>query len=172
MIITGSNYSTVTSVKFNGTSAAFIINNSGQVTATVPVGATTGLISVTNPCGTVSSASSFTVTPSSVTLNLKVYIEGFYLSGGLMAAVADPVGHPALCDTFTIELHNAASPYGVAQSVSGPIATNGLGSFVYPSAVTGNSYYVVIRHRNALETWSKNPVLFNASTISLDLTSP
>ena len=56
----------VTSVKFNGTSATFTINNPHKVTATVPTGATTGTISVTNADGTATSATSFTVTAAPV----------------------------------------------------------------------------------------------------------
>jgi uncharacterized repeat protein (TIGR03803 family) len=48
---------------FNGTSAASVVDASGYITATVPPGATTGPISVTNAAGTTTSKSSFTVLP-------------------------------------------------------------------------------------------------------------
>ncbi len=56
----------VTSVKFNGVSATFTINNPQHLTATVPAGATTGPISVTNADGTATSATNFTVTAAAV----------------------------------------------------------------------------------------------------------
>jgi len=62
--ITGTNFTGTTSVSFNGTSAAYTVNSSTEIAATLPAGATTGTISVTTPCGTVASASSFTVNSS------------------------------------------------------------------------------------------------------------
>lgn len=59
--ITGAEFSTVTSVAFNGTSASFSITDDSHINATVPSGATTGLISVTNPIGTANSASNYVV---------------------------------------------------------------------------------------------------------------
>ena len=66
--IDGWGFRGATSVKFNGTSAvAPTINAAGtQITATVPVGATSGPISVTSPGGTGTSPSSFTVTAPAV----------------------------------------------------------------------------------------------------------
>ena len=62
--ITGTNFSTV--VKFNGISAVVSAFTSTSITTTVPVGATTGTISVTLGCNTATSSSVFTVgsTPS------------------------------------------------------------------------------------------------------------
>ena len=34
----------------------------------------------------------------------------------------------------------------------------------FTSAASGNSYYIVVKHRNAVQTWSANPVLMSAST--------
>jgi uncharacterized repeat protein (TIGR03803 family) len=56
-------YIGATSVQFNGTSAKFVIDGSEFITATVPAGATTGPISVTNAEGTVTSKQSFKVIP-------------------------------------------------------------------------------------------------------------
>jgi hypothetical protein len=60
--ISGSNFAGATSVAFDGTSATFEVVNNGEITATVPSGASTGLISVTTPAGTASSPTDFTVT--------------------------------------------------------------------------------------------------------------
>jgi hypothetical protein len=65
VVITGTNFTGVTSVNFNGVSAAFIVNNSSQITATVPLTAGTGNISVITTAGTATSASIFIVTPLS-----------------------------------------------------------------------------------------------------------
>ena len=61
--IAGSNLTGASSVKFNATNAlTFNVVSASQITATVPVGATTGRISVTTSGGTATSSSNFTVT--------------------------------------------------------------------------------------------------------------
>ena len=63
--ITGTNFTGVASVKFNGTAAtSYTVNSTVKITATVPTGATTGQIAVTTAAGTGTSAGSFTVTTS------------------------------------------------------------------------------------------------------------
>src|SRR5204863_3987077 len=62
--ITGTAFTGATAVKFNGTTATFTVNSDTQITATVPTGASTGAITVSNPAGTATSASSFTVIPT------------------------------------------------------------------------------------------------------------
>lgn len=59
--ITGTNLVFATNVTFNGTSASFTIGSTTQIVATVPAGATSGLIQVQTLGGTATSSSSFTV---------------------------------------------------------------------------------------------------------------
>jgi len=61
VVITGTNFNSASFVSFNGTNAVFLVDSTTQITATVPVGATTGPISVTTPGGTATSATSYTV---------------------------------------------------------------------------------------------------------------
>ncbi len=50
VVISGLNFTGATSVRFNGSNAVgFTVNNATQITATVPVSATTGIIEVTTP---------------------------------------------------------------------------------------------------------------------------
>ena len=76
--IYGTNFTNVSSVRFNGVGAGFSVSNSGRITTTVPVGATSGRITVTASGGTATSAASFTVTVSaherSVTLDLSGHL--------------------------------------------------------------------------------------------------
>jgi IPT/TIG domain len=60
--ITGTNFTGTTGVTFAGTSASFTVVSGTSLTATVPTGASTGLIAVTTPGGTATSANAFTVT--------------------------------------------------------------------------------------------------------------
>ena len=170
--INGTNFNSATAVLFNGTNAAFVINNDSQITATVPAGAMSGVISVANPFCSANSSASFSVMSSSpVTLNLKLFLQACYIANGLMTAVADPIGHPAVCDTIVVELHQPVAPYNLVATVKNTINTNGNGSFLF-SSLPLSSYYIVVTHRNTMETWSKNPVPFNSSSVSFDFTSP
>jgi hypothetical protein len=159
VLINGTNFSTATSVIFNGVSASFTVINSGQISAVVPAGATTGNISVTTICSTIN-GTSFTVNQPSTQLNLKVYIQGFYLGGGSMVNIIGA----GLTDTITVELHQPVFPFALVQSRKGLLAVNGTSTLNFTSAIAGNSYYIVVRHRNAIQTWSKNPVAFSSST--------
>jgi hypothetical protein len=59
--IHGNHFVGTTAVAFNGVRAMFKVLNTGNILATVPQGATTGPISVTNPGGTTASKGNFTV---------------------------------------------------------------------------------------------------------------
>ena len=59
--ILGNNLKNATSVKFNGTPAAFTVVSGSYIKTTVPSGATTGAITVTTPGGTFSSNVAFQV---------------------------------------------------------------------------------------------------------------
>src|SRR5215467_11419366 len=66
--ISGTGFSATASqntVMFNGTAATVISSTSTQIVASVPSGATTGLIDVTTPSGSATSSTPFTVTNSS-----------------------------------------------------------------------------------------------------------
>jgi hypothetical protein len=60
--IHGTNLQDATAVKFNGTAATIKKDSATKIKVTVPTGATSGQIEVTDPGGTVTSSSSFTVT--------------------------------------------------------------------------------------------------------------
>ncbi|WP_230688401.1 IPT/TIG domain-containing protein [Hymenobacter jeongseonensis] len=91
VVITGTNFSGTTAVRFNGLAAAgYIVNADGtQLTVSVPAGATTGPISVTTPTGTGTSTTSFTVpeptissfSPTSGTSGTSVVITGTNFTG-------------------------------------------------------------------------------------------
>jgi len=61
VVITGTNFSGITNVTFNGVSAAFVVNSLTQITATVPAGATTGKIKVFAGLLSTTSATNFSV---------------------------------------------------------------------------------------------------------------
>jgi len=101
-----------------------------------------------------------------INLNLTAYIEG-YMDGSSMRPVLMNSGlpNPATdCDNITVELRNSTAPYALAHTFTGVISTTGNLACNFPAAASGVLYYVVLKHRNALETWSANPVLFSSNT--------
>ena len=69
VILTGYNFVNVSSVRFNGVDATFLVDSAGQITATVPASATSGAISVVTPYGSGTSTSLFTVLQSPVLIS-------------------------------------------------------------------------------------------------------
>ena len=163
--ISGSGFTGVSTVLFNGTAASFIFNNDNQITATAPAGGTSGTITVTTTCGSATSAGTFTYS-GPVTLHVRAIIEGFYNSGGLMTGVVSPT----VCDTIDVSLANNLSPNSIVFTQRGTIDLSGNGDFIFPTA-RGGTYYIVIRHRNSLQTWSSSAILFSASTMSYDFST-
>jgi uncharacterized repeat protein (TIGR03803 family) len=62
VIILGNGLTGTTSVTFNGVPANFTVQSDTYITATVPAGATTGIVSVVTPAGTLNSNPQFMVT--------------------------------------------------------------------------------------------------------------
>lgn len=168
VVITGTNFLTATQVQFNSVNASFVINTATQITATVPAGATTGAIKVFNSCGNTPSQSNFVINP--VSLSLKVFVEGFYRGSNTLQAVANPTGFPAVCDTVTVLLADVANPATIQATDKKVISTSGIGSFSFSSGLTGALHWLIVRHRNSIETWSASPVNFNSATLSYDFT--
>src|SRR5437870_5017904 len=61
--INGTSFTGATAVAFNALSASFTVTSATAIQATVPVGATTGPLSVTAPGGAATSSAAFTVVP-------------------------------------------------------------------------------------------------------------
>jgi len=75
-------------------------------------------------------------------------------------------------DVVTVELHNSTSPYALVTSKTGvSLSSTGVGSAVFTGGTSGASYYVVVKHRNSIETWSKNPVTFVSGSASYNFTT-
>ncbi len=105
--------------------------------------------------------------PYKMTLNLKAYIQGYYQSSGMMGNVLYTQGITSLpgteCDTMQIELRQSTAPYNLVSANKQVIKRNGTVTFSGTAAI-GQSYYIVLKHRNAIQTWSANPVLLNENT--------
>lgn len=111
------------------------------------------------------------ITPSSSTLNLKLFLEGFYdTNSHSMRSVEVNQGsgtNNSNVDTITVELRDATTPSTLVASVNAILQTNGTAVCNYPTAPSGN-FYVVINHRNSIQTWSANPIAIGSTAATYD----
>ncbi len=108
-----------------------------------------------------------------VVLNLRLFIEGFYLNNYTQQPVLFNMGiynNLTLSDIITVELHDTIAPYSTIITANAIVNINGYALVNLPVSVTGGSYYVAVLHRNSIVTWSKQPVLFNTASVSYDFT--
>ena len=144
VVITGTSLTGATAVNFNGSGAAYAVNSSTRITATVPPGATTGTITVTTPGGTAASASTFTVipapaitgfNPTSGVVGTSVVISGTNFTGATSVRFNGSGATFALNSPTQI---TAAVPPGattgpIAVTTPGGTATSGTGFTVIPA---------------------------------------
>ncbi len=115
-----------------------------------------------------SATSTVQVVVPPVTLNLNVFIQGYWDGTSAMLPVLANQGqsNPTTdCDSITVELYNSlvTTPLPAPDyTTTAILQTNGTASAVFPGAVSGD-YYIVIKHRNGLQTWSASAMPFPAT---------
>lgn len=107
------------------------------------------------------------------TLQLKAFIQSYYVGGGAMQPVLANQNVPgatgAETDTIRVELRDSATG-AVTSSIQAVLMTDGSATVVFPGTVTGQKAYIAVYHRSALQTWSASPVLMS-SNVSYDFTT-
>lgn len=84
--------------------------------------------------------------PVGINIHLTTFIEGFM----------NPISQAMNCqDTILVELRNAFQPYSKIDSTRVLFDSLGRSIISFRDAETGN-YYLVLKHRNSIETWSKS----------------
>ncbi len=125
-----------------------------------------------NASGETSSCSQqvFATDPFAYALNVKVFLEGFYLGGRLMNASIDPVSMDTIADTLTVSLASPVNPHSILFTTKALLTTSGLAPAYFPQPALQQSYYIVLNHRNSIETWSAEPFAFNYPDSTFDFT--
>lgn len=103
--------------------------------------------------------------PITSNLNLRVFIEGFYIAGNTMQPALFNQGvHPdmTVADSITVELHQSVSPFATVASQRVTLSTSGIASSNF--TINNGAYYVVVKHRNGVETWSSSPVVMTTNS--------
>lgn len=148
---------------------------SGSSVVVSPTTTTTYTVTGTSAAGCTNTATRQIIvnTCGNGVLTVKAYNQGYYVGSGLMASVLMNQGQPggaSDCDTVEVRLHQSTAPYGTVQLVRGLMPVNGTMVCTFPPAVVGNNYYISLRHRNSIETWSANPVTMTTA-LTYDFTT-
>ena len=123
--------------------------------------------SVAGDLTTDNSATSTIQVVAPAAINLNVFIEGYWDGASAMLSVLANQGqsNPTTdCDSITVELHEENSPFGVMYSTVSVLHTDGTATMALSPSVTPGNYYIVIKHRNGVKTWSALPVSLPATT--------
>ncbi len=93
-------------------------------------------------------------------VSLKLFLHGYYSGSGSMTPASYNQGNSmntSMTDSIDIELHSSQSPFGLVETTKAALMTDGTINcqFMSPS----DQYYVVIRHRNTITTWSAVTVM-------------
>jgi hypothetical protein len=105
-------------------------------------------------------------------INLKLLIEGYYIGQGEMTPVYKNQGlgvSTTFVDYINIELRNSAD-YSLINSVVSELKTDGTSNVIFTTSPSGN-FYIVVKHRNTLETWSASPQTVGATLLTYDFTT-
>jgi hypothetical protein len=138
--INGSNFGGTTAVSFNGVSASFTVTSNTMISATVPNGATTGKVSVTNPAGSATSATSFGIKPGISSFapaaglpNSSVVITGTSFTG------ATAVKFGTVSATFNVDADTQITATVPATASTGSISVTTAGG----TATSATSFIVI-----------------------------
>ncbi|MFN8143190.1 MAG: hypothetical protein U0073_02120 [Bacteroidia bacterium] len=113
----------------------------------------------------------FATEPFAYALNVKVFIEGFYTGNRHMAASIDPVSMDTIADTLTVSLAAVNAPHSILYTTKALLSTSGLAPAYFPQPALQQSYYIVLNHRNSIETWSATSFAFNLPDTTYDFTN-
>jgi hypothetical protein len=116
----------------------------------------------------------FNVSLAPVPINVKVFPEGLYIGNGSLTPAlfnADGRSSTNLSDYIDIDLRDTIYPFTKLYSKSGILDISGNITVNFPNQVSGRSYFVGVRHRNSIETWSKVPIMINFLNNNYDFTN-
>jgi len=95
------------------------------------------------------------------TLYLTAFIEGFY----------NNVTNKMIRDTIRVYLRNSTVPYAIVDSAKTVLDTNGNGILNFFNATNSILYYIVVKHRNSIETWSSGGNSFLSNNLTYNFTT-
>lgn len=94
-------------------------------------------------------------------LNLTAFIQGLY----------NPNTNLMVTDTARAFLRNNTSPYALVDSSKGLLNNSGIGNFSFQNASNSVNYFVILKHRNSIETWSRLGQLFTSGLMNFNFST-
>ncbi len=94
-------------------------------------------------------------------LNFNGFVQGFY----------DPVNNMMVSDTLKLYLRNSVSPYEIVDSSISRVGNGGNGNFEFDNTDNFVNYYIQVKHRNSIETWSSSTIQFTSQYNSYQFSS-
>ena len=94
-----------------------------------------------------------------------MFIQGYYAGNNTMSTVLANQAQgtsTTIVDTVLIQLINPTSLQVVA-SAQGLLQTNGTAACIFSTTQSG-SFFIAVKHRNSIETWSNTPITIGASS--------
>jgi subtilisin-like proprotein convertase family protein len=95
------------------------------------------------------------------TLTLTSLIQGFYNSES----------NKMVKDTVRVILRNQNSPYNIIDSAKSVLDSLGKNKFLFGNISSGQNFYIAVKHRNSIETWSSGVLNFSTDSLNYDFTS-
>jgi len=99
-------------------------------------------------------------TPAIKQLSITMFIQGFYRIST----------QTTVEDTVRVYLRDSFAPYAIVDSAIAYLSSSGQGIFNFTNAINGVNYYLHLKHRNSIETWSDSAVSFTNSLLTFDFT--
>ncbi len=105
-------------------------------------------------------------------VNAKLYLQGFYENGSMRSVKLNQgTGtNSTEVDTVTMELRDQNNPSTVVATTTAILQTDGNLTATFGSPITGD-YYICIKHRNSVQTWSATPQTLSSTPITYDFTT-
>ncbi|MEO8664415.1 MAG: SBBP repeat-containing protein [Ignavibacteria bacterium] len=89
------------------------------------------------------------------------FVQGFY----------NAASNNMISDTARVYIRNTVSPFAIIDSAKSKLNSLGTGLFSFPNAVNGTNYYIVLRHRNSIETWSSSGNSFTSDSLTYNFST-
>jgi hypothetical protein len=105
-------------------------------------------------------------------LNLTLFLQGLYNGTNMNEAQDDMGSHwgTGIADHIDVELRNGTTS-ALEQAFTGQVLnTDGTCTVTVPSSM-GDSYYIAIKHRNSVQTWTALPISFGGTAINYNFTT-
>jgi hypothetical protein len=123
-------------------------------------GCTASVVKCVGPCG-------------GVIINVGAILQGYHVGAGIMTPALFNQGVSSnnnIADEISVELHSPNPPFQLIASTTTTLSINGFANCQF-NTVSPGMYYIALKHRNSIQTWSANPVPLSAVATTYNFTT-